>query len=758
MHFPENHVRFTCRCLRWKIAVALWALLPVASFAQTSHETASPVSSEVVTIPEFQVSESRQRDEWFASQAMSGTRAASSILELPFQVQVLTREFLEDFHLIALSEQMSFLPGYSGAADQADAVSGSFSGGRTLRGFDQTIVRDGFRSTPPPTVGNTAQVEVIKGPISTLYGDASPGGLINYISKRPSTRPTYNLSLSGGSYDYFRSNLTASGPLYKNRIFYLFNAENYYRKGELNYTYARNGDYVIGVLFKPTASTSLNVNYEIVRLVGARAATIPSLVLNPTATTTRPGLSWSGGIVAGIDWRLARARYSRFGPNEHYKRNYDGLNILLEHAYNANWKHRIAYQGQWKSFNQFYRTSSNVSSVTNRMNDVRPNRRVQDIDSPGAYQTDLLGHVTTGPIKHTLLFTADYAKLETRDLQLRLDNQQVRDLLPDSYRYPDPFNQDWSLLLDYSVLRTIGSKNYEDVTSRGGSVSDRVALAEGRVLLMGNVRHDKAKFATDSSTTTNVFTRGEAASTTYSVGANLKLRGDSLVAFANHSTSFNTNITVDRNLGTTIPNERGRGWEAGVKSLALDRRLGLTVSVFEIEKNNIGQTNPDFVLGGAMPEYVGSGRERVRGVDGDFSWKLDEQLSLLAGAAYLDARVVDSSNAALRDTRKLLVPRHTGSLAVRYKLGGKLKGVTLGSSFRYTGGFVRANAAATRLYEEGAARQLYGAFVSYSWRQRHWRHTAQLNVNNLFDKFYVGPDTTVGLGRQINFTYTIAFR
>lgn len=712
---------------------------------------------EVVTLPDFQVA-APPRDAWIASQAMSGTRTAAPIIELPYQVQVLTQEFIEDFQLVGLTEQLSFFSAYSGVADQADAAIGGTLGGSSVRGFPQTVVRDGFRRAPPPQIGNTAQVEIIKGPISTLYGDASPGGLINYVTKRPTMKPRYSLSVSGGSYDYLRTNLTASGPLYRDKVYFLVVADNYRREGELRYTYARNNDYLATLLFKPTDRSSLSVSYEMVRLTGARGASIPSLVLNTTPTTTRPGLSWTGGVVAGLDPRLVELRYSRFGPDERYHRNYDGLNILLEHAYSSNWKQRIGYQGQWKSFDLNYRTNSNVSAVTGRMNDVRPNRRLQDIDGPVALQSDLLGRFTTGRVKHALLFTADYAEEQTRDIQLRLNNTQVRDLLPDSYRYPDPYNQDWSTKIDYSLLQTLGAKNYENVTSRGGSVSDRISLAGDRLILMGNVRYDKAEFATDSSTTVNAFTEGEADSTTYSAGANWKVRGDGLVLFANHSTSFNTNITVDRNLGTTIPNEEGQGTEIGLKALTLDGRLGLTVSGYEIEKTNIGQTNPDFVLGDTMPEFLGTGRERVRGIDGDLNLAVNRGFTILGSLSYLDAKVMASSNAALVGTRKVQVPRVTGSLALRYKFAGRYQGLSVGASYRYTGEYVRANATATRLFEAGAERQMVGAFVAYNWKRGKVSHTLRVNGTNLLDELYVGPDLNIGLMRQVNFTYTLSFR
>jgi iron complex outermembrane receptor protein len=724
--------------------------------AQPRPAAVPPADSEVVTIPEFQVSSTRDQDAWVASQAMSGTRSRTAIIDLPYQVQVITQEFLEDFQLLGVTEQLSFFPGYSGVADQADAAIGFTLGGSSLRGFPQTILRDGFRRTPPPQIGNTGQVEVIKGPMSTLYGDASPGGLVNYVSKRPSVRPAYSLTLSGGTDGYFRSNVTASGPLLGNKLFYLFNADHYYRKGAVQYTYGRQGDYFGTLLYKPSATTSISVTWETVKLFGARAATIPQLVAGTRPSGTNP-LQWTGGVVQGVYWELAERGYSRFGPGERYIRRYDGLNVLVEHAYNANWKQRLGYQGQWKKFELLYRTTSNVSAETRRMTGIAPNKRVQDIDSPAAVQTDLLGHFSTGALKHALLFTADYAEEETYDSQMRYPTA-LETTLPDFYRYQDPFNPNWTPVVNYDLATRRASKSWEIVESRGASVSDRVTLLGGRLVAMGNLRYDKSEFATDSSATVDRFTYGETDGWTWSAGANARILGDSLVLFANRSTSFNTNVTVDRNTGTTIPNEKGRGWEAGVKSLGADTRFGATLSVYEIEKVNIGQTNPDFVLGNGQPEFLGSGRERARGVEADTSVRITPALTLIAGGGYVDARVLASSNAALRGTRKVNVPRTTGSLSARHRFGGVLKGLTAGASLRFTGGYVRANATATRRYEEGKAKQNYAAFLSYGWRRGRFAHTVRLNGNNLTDQLVVGPDLNLSLGRQLLVTYSVAWK
>src|SRR5688572_17786075 len=67
--------------------VAPGAVAPAGQASAPSIGGPTSGSDEVVTIPEFQVSTTRERDAWFASTAMSGTRTAAPIIELPYQVQ-----------------------------------------------------------------------------------------------------------------------------------------------------------------------------------------------------------------------------------------------------------------------------------------------------------------------------------------------------------------------------------------------------------------------------------------------------------------------------------------------------------------------------------------------------------------------------------------------------------------------------------------------------------------------------------------------
>ncbi len=60
------------------------------------------------------------------------------------------------------------------------------------------------------------RIEVLRGPQGTSYGRNTMGGLIKVYTKDPSDERATKLSLSGGNYGYFRSDLSHSQPIGKN--------------------------------------------------------------------------------------------------------------------------------------------------------------------------------------------------------------------------------------------------------------------------------------------------------------------------------------------------------------------------------------------------------------------------------------------------------------------------------------------------------------------------------------------------------------
>jgi iron complex outermembrane recepter protein len=54
---------------------------------------------------------------------------------------------------------------------------------------------------------------VLHGPASVLYGQASPGGVVDLVSKRPTEDPYHEMFISTGNYGRIQGGVDFSGPI-----------------------------------------------------------------------------------------------------------------------------------------------------------------------------------------------------------------------------------------------------------------------------------------------------------------------------------------------------------------------------------------------------------------------------------------------------------------------------------------------------------------------------------------------------------------
>lgn len=81
-----------------------------------------------------------------------------------------------------------------------------------------TSLGDPDRSFRLETYG-AERIEVPRGPASVLYGSGGPGGIVNYISKQPLSKPLYEVELAAGSFDRYEGKLDLSGPIDEAGVF-----------------------------------------------------------------------------------------------------------------------------------------------------------------------------------------------------------------------------------------------------------------------------------------------------------------------------------------------------------------------------------------------------------------------------------------------------------------------------------------------------------------------------------------------------------
>jgi len=750
----------TPACIRFLPTLPRRGVLGLAAGAGLASLAAQPVppvppASSTTVLPEFTVNTSRHLDDYVAAEAISGTRTGAKILELPYGVEVLTKEFTEDFRLLDQDEMLRFASNFT----SRDPDSGT-GGGNRLRGFEPLQMRDGLSRTSPADPTNIAQVEVIKGPQSSLYGQTEPGGIVNYISKRPKETPGHRLTLTSGNYDSVRADLESTGPLVGRKLFYLFTAGYRANKTDLEHVYSRRKIYTATFAYKFSADTAVTAYWEQSRTTSNRGTGAVGLLTGSRQSGANP-LVRTGGVVSSV--YLPLIRFNQMGPNDRYVRDYDGANVRIEHRFGPAWSARVNYELVWKEFHQD-RWSSGLNYVpeTGRLTSRTPFRQNQ-YDRGQAVQVDLLGRFRGAGVPQQVLLAGDYyrQRFENQNLQYSTADIANPALLRDSMRYLDPRAPDWTPA-DLGRVTRFTNLQVRRFFVKGVTASYRATLGGGRLIAMASARHNYVSALVDDLAAAN-FRKGYGAHAkdTFSTGANLRLAGDGLVAFANYSTSLNTGVAVDGGTGRIQAPERGRGPEAGFKGVFGGERFAYTFAAFEVTKDNIATPNPDYVAGvsaAGVPQFLGQGQERARGADLSFSARLMPALTVLGTLGYVDAEIRKHETATLIGDRLTLVADKTASAVVRYSfLHGVLKSARAGASWTYTGGTLVSAATATRLREFHSPYQLVNAFVSYGWKQGRYRHSVALNGNNVFDKFYLNPSNKLGRGRETSTTYTVSF-
>ena len=95
--------------------------------------------------------------------------------------------------------------------------------GVTARGFRQEeIFFDGLRGDPyvgfnVPQLFNIERVDFLKGPSGMLYGPGAPGGLFNYVTKKPTSEFDANARIIGGSHARFGGSAEINGAVNDNQ-------------------------------------------------------------------------------------------------------------------------------------------------------------------------------------------------------------------------------------------------------------------------------------------------------------------------------------------------------------------------------------------------------------------------------------------------------------------------------------------------------------------------------------------------------------
>ncbi|AEG01282.1 TonB-dependent siderophore receptor [Methylomonas methanica] len=628
--------------------------------------------------------------------ASTATKTDTPIMETPYSIQVVPKQVLEDIQAVRSTDALDYVSGIfrsSGSDDYLD-----FS---TRRGFNNFPVGDYRDGTPLPLgdfivggrdMANTERVEALKGPASLLYGMAVPGGIVNFVTKKPLATPYYSLQQQFGSYDFYRTTLDATGPVNDDKtLLYRFNLAY---KSANSFRDMVNSERVfvaptVTWNISPKTQVNFELEYDTGHVVFDRG--IPAVFLG-----TRPA-------------DLPRNRYlGEANPPTEYESLLLGVN--WSHSFNENWTFSHRFNALFAGVDQIaaFQTMVNPSTI-NRF--VAHSRTELQDQALFFNSINLTGYFDTWGLKHTLLLGGDYYRKHLDNFRASFtgSNTSIYDPV---YLGPSLAQAPYTLKLD--------SQN----DWFGLYLQDQIKLPFNLSMLAG-FRYDSA----ESSTTLNNGT------------PNKNPRQDSLTPrggvvwqpipelslYGSYSENF-TGINTTGFGGSVLPPETAQQWEFGAKTELFDQRFLATVAWYDLTKQNVS------VFNGITSFNEAIGEAHSAGLEVDAKGEILPGWNMIASYAYTPEALVTQGQADQINQRLRGVPRHGGSLFTSYEFQtGALQGFKLGGGTVIRSSQHTDPTAATAILPGFATVNL---LASYSWKVGGSKLTTQLNINNLLDKTY----------------------
>ena len=649
----------------------------------------------------------------FVARRTGATKINTPLIETPQSISVVTSDQIEQQNARSVAAALRYS---AGVGTEVTGGRDTRYGGLEIRGFDVTdeaMFRDGlllpytafanFGSLDPY---GAARLDVIKGPASVLFGSGSPGGIINYVSKRPTAGRLRETVLEGSSLGTLEGRFDVSDKINEEGT-WRYRLTGVARKGGSEVDYVDDSRFFIAPVLEwtPDADTTLTflANYQRDR-AGWGLQFLPyegTVTDNPGRRISRhtflgqPGFDSYDTDQASIGYQF-----------EHRMNEAVTVRQNLRYGYLAN-DQTLAYGGGYADIDGDGEPDP-ASGILNRYaNDGTSRLHTFSVDSNAETRFD------TGLLSHTLLTGIDYRWTGYTD---RSDNFVV-----------DPINAFAPVYGSTLDFDSYGTDSRVRQNQTGIYIQDNIRIDRLSILLGGRQDFssiDTRNYLDDS--------QADSSPSDFSGRAALIYNFDNgLAPYVSYSESFLQPLDLDAD-GALFDPETGRQWEAGLKFQPDGINALFTVAVFDIVRDNVVRYGDP-----AGPSQTGE--ITSRGIELEGVASLTDSLNLRASYAYQEVEFTDNPVAGLIGNTPYTVPKNRASLWADYTLrGGALDGFGLGGGVRYVG----------ESYADDANTVTVPSFTVFDTALSYRRdnYDFQLNVSNLFNKTYVASCFDTGFG------------
>ncbi|PTV54102.1 TonB-dependent siderophore receptor [Pseudomonas putida] len=632
-----------------------------------------------------------------AKELWVGGKVATSILNTPASVSVVTNKEMQQRSVSTTEEALQYTPGvvsdYYGSDDRNDYF--------LIRGFQATTYRDGLTLSSMRGVREDPyayeRIEILRGANSTLFGPADPGGSVNFVTKQPRFEKFGQGYVTYGSYDHAETGIDVGDALNDEQTLAgRFTAKMQNSDREYDHSQDDNRFVMGGLTWAPTDFTSATV------------------VLDYLKTNSSPN---SGGY-----------------PLD---KEYDRSDFYGEPGYNFHDVERTSLSG-------------NITHDFDNGFTLRSNLRYSELtdDFGYVYLSDNASRVGTTIPRYVFGTDSDADQLNG-NLMLQYDAQfeHIDSSTLVGVEYLDSTTKQSSV---YGLAPSIDIANpvftgvpggitpytrkKNDATTKAVFLQQNLSFFD-RVIATAGVRNDSMDLSSKEYIGGEQTEKDNFSETSYRAA---------LTYIVNDEVS--TYVSMVESVSPPqvgVTPQTGKQYEVGIKYSPMGMDALFSAAVYDLTQENVTIA---VVLPSGIIEQQTVGESRVRGLDLEAKAQVTQDISVIGAYSYMESEVLRGSlydGSSLKGNEFTTAPKHTASLWSYYDIPGTDVSVGLGA--RYVGAYYMD--AANTKKSDGTT--LFDAALNYKLAKGT---DLALNVSNLFDEQHVVGSGTANYynpGREV---------
>ncbi len=651
--------------------------------------------SDASSLPAVSVTAAADNTLHLSERVASGALGTRSQLDTPFSMAVIKSEDLAERQVTKLGDVFAL---DASVTDNSGGYS-SWASYVTVRGLALDW-QNAYRIDGKPFLTyaitlpyeHFEQIELLKGSSGYMYGFGSPGGLINYVTKRPTEEPVRSIEVGYKSNNIWSEHVDLGGRFGNDKMFG-------YR---LNATHEQGQTFNDGHITRDSVSLALDA-----RLTRDLTWDFQAFYQNRKSENQTPSIYTGSYTLSQLPRVPSSDDQKLLGQGQHLNTNFQMYSTGLNYVINPDWK-ASAYYSHSTSKRSRNESSLYLSNPAgDYANDYRSDTR--EGHTFDQWQAIVEGKAKTGFIGHQLVFGASWQK-QVNDYSVASFYQS----LGSGNLYQQNPNNYYSA----TYLKTYHAG---DITQQALFASDTLKFSDQWSLLAG-ARY--TNFEQNSYSTTGARTAQYKKDGVITPTVALMFKpepGTTIYTSYVESLEQGSAPTVtNSNYGSTLNPLTSKQYEFGVKTD--QQRWSATAALFRIERAS-EYTNP------TTQALVQDGRSTYQGLELGAASRLGHDWQVSSNLMFLDTKY--SKGLTYNGNRVAGAPDFVAAGQVTYQVP-QLSGLKLSADTKYTGTTMLRAANDIKL----AGYTLFNVGANYTTRIGKYDTTFRAAVNNLTDKHY----------------------